>query len=93
MALCLIDISKLQKCAVKLDDICESFDSTFQSVAVCPQCGSYSVMVLETRSTKDHVIRRRRECMDCEHRYSAYEISAQDYEMLKRFKKLMAKGE
>lgn len=40
----------------------------------CPKCGSLNDKVLETRQSKDGlVIKRRRECLECGYRFTAYE--------------------
>ena len=39
----------------------------------CPFCKSQQVKVLETRVQKEHEIRRRRECLDCQGRFSTVE--------------------
>jgi transcriptional regulator NrdR family protein len=47
---------------------------------LCPQCGECSISVIDTRmaSRRDHdVIRRRRKCDTCGHRYSTLEVPAE----------------
>ena len=40
----------------------------------CPQCGQCSSKVMESRDLEEGAsIRRRRECLDCGHRYTTYE--------------------
>jgi len=40
----------------------------------CPYCSSLESKVIDSRPTEDgHVIRRRRECMDCNQRFTTYE--------------------
>ena len=40
----------------------------------CPSCGAMETRVLETRTAGEgRVIRRRRECPDCSHRFTTYE--------------------
>lgn len=40
----------------------------------CPYCGSLKDKVTDTRSTEDHrAVRRRRECLSCNKRYTTYE--------------------
>lgn len=39
----------------------------------CPFCNGRSTKVLDTRETSDNEIRRRRECSDCEERFTTYE--------------------
>lgn len=38
----------------------------------CPSCGGVDSRVVDSRSSADH-IRRRRECLDCAHRFTTYE--------------------
>ncbi|WOO41962.1 transcriptional regulator NrdR [Rubellicoccus peritrichatus] len=40
----------------------------------CPKCGHQDTKVLDTRTGKaSHSIRRRRQCLDCEHRFTTIE--------------------
>ncbi len=40
----------------------------------CPSCGHQEDRVIDSRSTREgRAIRRRRECMDCAHRFTTYE--------------------
>ena len=39
----------------------------------CPYCNYKESKVLETRDTDNHSIRRRRECLKCEKRFTTYE--------------------
>lgn len=40
----------------------------------CPRCGSQESRVLESRDVEqESVIRRRRECLSCQHRFTTYE--------------------
>ena len=45
-------------------------------VHFCPKC-SGDTKVLETRSLKD-ALRRRRECLRCQHRYTTYETRTKE---------------
>jgi transcriptional repressor NrdR len=41
----------------------------------CPKCGCQDDKVIDSRSSREgEAIRRRRECIGCEHRYTTYEI-------------------
>lgn len=42
----------------------------------CPKCQSNQTKTLSTR-TYDDYIRRRRECITCDHRFTTYEITAE----------------
>ncbi|MFZ5805619.1 MAG: transcriptional regulator NrdR [Verrucomicrobiota bacterium] len=52
----------------------------------CPKCGNQEDKVIDSRAGKDGaVIRRRRECLACEHRYTTYEeIENVDLRAVKR---------
>ena len=50
----------------------------------CPNCGSEQVMVYDSRS-RDHYIIRRRKCMDCDNRFTSYEILESDYRYMRDF--------
>jgi transcriptional repressor NrdR len=52
----------------------------------CPYCGTPETSVLDSRSTdQDHVIRRRRECADCKRRFTTYErVEAEPILVLKK---------
>jgi transcriptional repressor NrdR len=39
----------------------------------CPYCGSENFKTLETRDSPDNAVRRRKECGDCEKRFTTYE--------------------
>ncbi|MBD2006324.1 hypothetical protein [Funiculus sociatus] len=38
----------------------------------CPQCSTFNNKILQTRSSPFH-IKRRRQCLDCEARWTTYE--------------------
>ena len=52
----------------------------------CPKCGGLEDKVIDSRLSKDGAsIRRRRECIVCEHRYTTYEaIERADIRVIKR---------
>ena len=52
----------------------------------CPKCQAQDDKVIDSRAIKDDtVIRRRRECLACEHRFTTYEeIEREDIRVLKR---------
>jgi len=39
----------------------------------CPYCGSENLKTLETRDSPDNAVRRRKECINCERRFTTYE--------------------
>src|SRR5437763_10462173 len=52
----------------------------------CPKCGSIQDKVIDSRLSKDsYSIRRRRECIVCEYRFTTYEeIERADIRVIKR---------
>ena len=51
----------------------------------CPKCSSEELKVLETRADKVASTRRRRECLDCNHRFSTIEeVLREDLAVVKR---------
>jgi transcriptional repressor NrdR len=52
----------------------------------CPKCGSQEDKVIDSRSWKDGaVIRRRRQCLGCDHRFTTYEeIEREDLRAIKK---------
>ena len=40
----------------------------------CPYCGDQESKVVDSRHSEDNSIRRRRECMRCQRRFTTYEI-------------------
>ena len=52
----------------------------------CAKCGSINDKVIDSRETKDGLsVRRRRECIDCVHRFTTYEhLEHGDMRVVKR---------
>jgi transcriptional repressor NrdR len=52
----------------------------------CPKCSSLEIKVLDTRTGKNETsIRRRRECLDCEYRFTTIEeVLRADLQVIKR---------
>lgn len=48
----------------------------------CPECHSRSTMVIDNRPHNNGLIRRRRKCTDCNHRFSTVEIKMTQYELM-----------
>jgi transcriptional repressor NrdR len=46
----------------------------------CPKCGSDQLHVTDSRPV-DVVVKRRRECLDCGHRFSTAEITMKEYKL------------
>lgn len=47
----------------------------------CPKCKSYGVAVVDSRRD-DHMVTRRRKCLDCDHRFNSVEITQMEYDVL-----------
>lgn len=45
----------------------------------CPSCKQQTCITIESRINKDNTRRRRKECTECKHRYTAYEVSEEFY--------------
>ena len=52
----------------------------------CPKCGKFEDKVLDSRETKNGaVIRRRRQCLGCQHRFTTYEqVQREGWWVIKR---------
>lgn len=52
----------------------------------CPKCGSVDDKVIDTRQSKDGtVVKRRRECLQCGHRFTTYErIEEEEIKVIKK---------
>jgi transcriptional repressor NrdR len=51
---------------------------------ICPNCESQDIVVKDSRDHKEYNwIKRRRECLACDHRWNTYEISEQELEVQK----------
>ena len=51
----------------------------------CPFCGSENLRTLETRDSQNNAVRRRKECANCERRFTTYEY-IEKYELMVRKK-------
>jgi hypothetical protein len=56
----------------------------------CPKCGKHAFYVLETRSNRTY-IRRRKHCKECKFRATFYEISQERYQQLEEDSKTLKK--
>lgn len=45
----------------------------------CPKCRQQTCITIESRINKDNSRRRRKECSECKHRYTTYEVSEHFY--------------
>jgi len=52
----------------------------------CPKCNSLEDKVIDSRASKDGLsIRRRRECLECTHRFTTYEqVERNEFQVVKR---------
>lgn len=58
---------------------------------VCEQCGKNNVYIINTRyDSFGKYVRRRLYCEDCEHRWTTYEVTKEDFENVKKANKIMA---
>jgi len=56
---------------------------------ICPNCRGSKIKPLETRASGGGInspLRRRRACLDCNHRWTTYEISAETYEAMQQLR-------
>jgi hypothetical protein len=62
-------------------------DDVPRSGMVCPKCDG-DTGVLDTRPRmQNKQLRRRRKCLSCGHRFSTYEVAAEDMQWLVAFRK------
>ena len=53
----------------------------------CAKCGSIDSHVLDSRNHEvDNARRRRHQCNNCNHRYTTYEVPAEEYEKIQTIK-------
>lgn len=57
---------------------------------MCPICGSDNNSVKDSRMNGDGIVRRRRAC-ECGIRFTTYELTAEEYEKMKRLEELAIK--
>lgn len=57
----------------------------------CPNCKNNNIYVLDTRPSSENSIRRRRVCLDCDHRWTTYEYSKEDLDnrKIKKFVRIV----
>jgi transcriptional regulator NrdR family protein len=48
----------------------------------CPNCGEQALDVIDTNQAQNVLVRRRRACRKCGHRFSTVEIPAEEYDQL-----------
>lgn len=51
---------------------------------VCPKCGNFNIFIVDSRTTINNTVRRRRKC-DCGYKWSTYEVPALE---IKRINKI-----
>lgn len=62
----------------------------------CEKCGSHRIGVLDSRPVqrmKFPVIRRRRRCRECGHRWTTYEVSESQFDTIKKLEFLIVQIE
>lgn len=57
---------------------------------ICPMCGSDDNKVKDSRTIGDGTVRRRRYC-SCGIRFTTYELTAEEYEKMKRLEEIAIK--
>ena len=57
---------------------------------LCPICGSGNNDVVDSRTTADGIVRRRRSC-ECGIRFTTYELTGEEYEKMKRLEEVAIK--
>ena len=55
-------------------NVCKYMMKESGSFMRCPYCGDQESKVVDSRHSEDNAIRRRRECMRCQRRFTTYEI-------------------
>ena len=50
----------------------------------CPKCRSKRIAVINTRGSSNNTLRRRRECANCENRFTTYERIVQSKKEVKK---------
>lgn len=50
----------------------------------CPQCGAQRVAVLDSRPYDGNRVWRRRGCLACDHRFTTYEVVAEELRVIDR---------
>jgi len=58
----------------------------------CPVCGGAGIGTVDSRRIGDKYRQRRRRCSDCYHRFSTFEISADEYWALKSVEREQARA-
>jgi len=56
-----------------------------KQIMKCPYCGSEDLRTLETRDSQNNAVRRRKQCANCERRFTTYEY-IEKYELMVRKK-------
>lgn len=51
---------------------------------ICPSCQSQNDTVADSRPQPDGTVHRRRRCLDCQHRWSTVELTADAHQALER---------
>jgi hypothetical protein len=61
----------------------------YSSSSACPQCGSRSLEIVESRKTST-AFRRRKQCLQCNHRHTTFEVSSDWFREAERNARLHA---
>lgn len=58
----------------------------------CEKCGGNNLYVVDSRPGWSRIgSRRRRECADCGHRVTTYEVTQKEYDLILKSKKMLMK--
>ena len=61
-------------------------------VNVCPKCGSSQIAVVDSRP-RAGIVWRRRKCLECDGKYTTYEVSSDTYDSLMEARTFMDRAE
>lgn len=65
-------------------------EDVWGGLMVCPKCGSYNVIVIDSRPA-DAMVNRRRKCCVCDYRFNTVEVNTDNYDRLVQLAVLMEK--
>lgn len=58
----------------------------------CEKCGGTNLYVVDSRPNHNGIgYKRRRECRDCGERFTTYEVTPEEYQMVVKSKKILKK--
>ena len=54
----------------------------------CPKCGHSNTFIVDSRTYNNATTRRRRECDKCGYRYNTFEVSEEDFNIIKNYEQI-----